>query len=107
MVGASWEGFALEEVVSRLDARPEECFFWATHQGAELDMLVVRGARRIGFEFKRTTAPSVTRSMRTAQEDLRLSDLYVVHAGTRSGNLAAGIRSVAFSRLLDDLEPLR
>ena len=41
MVGASWEGFALEEVVSRLDARPEECFFWATHQGAELDLLVV------------------------------------------------------------------
>lgn len=106
-VGASWEGFALEAVVSRLDVRSEECFFWATHQGAELDLLVVRGARRIGFEFKRTTAPSVTRSMRTAQEDLHLSELYVVHAGTRSGNLAAGIRSVAFSRLLDDLEPLR
>jgi predicted AAA+ superfamily ATPase len=106
-VGASWEGFALEAVVSRLGARTEECFFWATHQGAELDLLVVRGARRVGFEFKRTTAPSVTRSMRTAQEDLSLSELYVVHAGTRSGDLAPGVRAVAFSRLLDDLERLR
>lgn len=106
-VGASWEGFALESVVSRLEARPEECFFWATHQGAELDLLIVRGARRIGFEFKRTTTPSVTRSMRSAQEDLRLSELSVVHAGTRSGSLAPGIRAVAFSRLLDDVERLR
>ncbi len=106
-VGASWEGFALETVVARLEARPEECFFWATHQGAELDLLVVRGARRIGFEFKRTTTPSVTRSMRSAQEDLRLSELSVVHAGTRSGSLAPGIRAVAFSRLLDDVQRLR
>jgi hypothetical protein len=45
-VGASWEGFVLEQVVRRLDARPEECFFWATHSGAELDLLVVRGRRR-------------------------------------------------------------
>ena len=59
-VGASFEGFAMDAVVSRLGVRPEECFFWATYSGAELDLLVVRGTRRLGFEFKRTASPTVT-----------------------------------------------
>jgi predicted AAA+ superfamily ATPase len=107
IVGASWEGFALDAVVSRLGARPDECFFWAAHSGAELDLLVVRARRRLGFEFKRTTTPRVTRSMHTAAEDLGLSELCVVHAGRASGDLAKGIRAVAFDRLLTDLKPLR
>jgi len=107
VVGASWEGFALDAVVSRLGARPDECFFWAAHSGAELDLLVVRGRHRLGFEFKRTSAPAVTRSMRTAAEDLGLSRLDIVHAGARSGALAPGIRAVAFERLPEDLTPLR
>jgi predicted AAA+ superfamily ATPase len=82
--GASWEGFALNAVVHRLGARPEECFFWATHAGAELDLLVVRGRRRLGFEFKRTVAPKVTRSVRTALEDLGLQRLDVIHAGDQT-----------------------
>lgn len=106
-VGASWEGFALEAVIGRLGARPEECFFWATYSGAELDLLVVRGQHRIGVEFKRTTAPAVTRSMHVAADDLRLDRLYVVHAGTHSFELAPGIKAIAFARLLDDLKPLR
>lgn len=105
-VGASWEGFALEAVVARLGARPEECFFWATYSGAELDLLVVRGLKRIGVEFKRTTAPSVTRSMRVAADDLGLDRLYVVHAGNHSFDLAAGIKAIAFARVLDDIKPL-
>jgi len=105
-VGASWEGFALDAVVSRLEARPEQCFFWATHSGAELDLLVIRGRRRFGFEFKRTTAPSVTRSMHVALGDLGLEQLVVVHAGTQSFPMDKKIRAVAFRRILEDLRPL-
>lgn len=105
-VGASWEGFALHEVVLRIGARPEECYFWATHAGAELDLLVVRGQRRLGFEIKRTTSPSVTRSMHSARESLGLDRLDVVHAGETTFPLAPGIRAVAFARLADDLQEL-
>jgi len=106
-VGASWEGFALDQVISRIEAMPQECFFWATHSGAELDLLVSRGSRRLGFEFKRTTVPAVTRSMHVALEDLGLTSLDIVHAGTRTYPLGKKIRAVALSRLQDDLKPLR
>jgi predicted AAA+ superfamily ATPase len=106
-VGASWEGFMLEQVVRQLRARPEECYFWATHAGAELDLLIVRGAQRIGFEFKRTTAPHLSPSMRAALADLRLKSLEVVHAGEHTFPLATKVRAVAASRLLQDLHPLR
>ena len=105
--GASWEGFALEVVASRVGALPEECFFWRTHTGAELDLLVVRGSQRLGFEFKRTTAPVVTPSMRVALADLRLKRLVVVHSGEQSFPMAADIQAVALSRILTDLKPLR
>jgi uncharacterized protein len=105
-VGASWEGFVLAEVMRRLGARAEECYFWATHAGAELDLLVVRGSRRLGFEVKRTTAPSTSRSMHSALESLKLQHLWVVHAGQHTFPLAEDITALAFSRLLDDLEPL-
>jgi len=106
-MGASWEGFVLGQVIRRLGARPEECFFWATHQGTELDLLVVRGLQRFGFEVKRTVAPRVTRSMRHALADLGLKRLDVVHAGGDTFPLAEGIRAVGLERLLQDLEPLR
>jgi predicted AAA+ superfamily ATPase len=105
-VGASWEGFGIQAVIDRLGARREECFFWGTYAGAELDLLVVRGERRLGFEFKRTTAPTVTASMRIAIESLRLKRLDVVHAGRRTGPLSKGVRALAMERLLEDLEPL-
>jgi predicted AAA+ superfamily ATPase len=105
-VGASFEGFAMAAIVDRLGARWNECFFWATHAGAELDLLVVRGRTRIGFEIKRTVAPAVTPSMRTALTDLGLSRLDVIHAGDRTYPLAPRIRAIALSRILDDLRPL-
>jgi predicted AAA+ superfamily ATPase len=106
-IGASWEGFALREVVHRLGARQEECFFWRTHAGAELDLLVVRGSRRVGFEFKRSDAPHLTPSMRHALEDLRLTRLDVVHAGDSTFPLGPRVRAVALERLLQDVAPLR
>jgi predicted AAA+ superfamily ATPase len=105
-IGASWEGFVIDEIAMRLGARPEECFFWATYAGAELDLLIVRGVRRRAFEVKRTTAPRTTRSMRAAMESLGLERLDVVHAGEETYPLARGIRALAFSRLEEDLEPL-
>jgi predicted AAA+ superfamily ATPase len=106
-LGASWEGFLLESVIKRLGARPEQCYFWATHTGAELDLLVVRGRRRLGYEIKRTTAPQLTPSMRSAFEDLGLSSLDVIHAGSETFPLARGVRAVAARRLLTDLPPPR
>jgi hypothetical protein len=106
-VGASWEGFGISEVVSRLGARPEECYFWATHSGAELDLLVVRGRRRFGFEFKHTDAPRMTRSTHTALDDLKPDRLDVVHAGPHTFPLAEKVRALALVRVSEDLEPLR
>jgi predicted AAA+ superfamily ATPase len=106
-IGASWEGFALENVVRRLGARPDQCFFWATHGGAELDLLVVHGRRRFGFEVKRTISPRVTPSMGIALRDLNLSRLDVIHSGELTFPLAKGVRALAFSRLMEDLKPLK
>jgi len=104
--GASWEGFGIGEAVTRLGALPDECHFWATHAGAELDLLVVRGRRRIGFEFKRTGAPAITASMRIAERDLALDRLYVVHAGSRTFRMDRKILAVPLSRLRLDVPPL-
>jgi predicted AAA+ superfamily ATPase len=105
-VGASWEGFALGEVATRLGARTEECFLWATHGGAELDLLVVRGNVRLGFELKRTATPTVTRSMHGALADLKLDRLDVVYPGHRTYPLGDRIRALALPRLLKDLQTL-
>lgn len=106
-MGASWEGFVIEQLSARLGAEPDECYFWATHAGAELDLLVVRGAVRKGFEIKRTSAPAITPSLRSALSDLNLSSLDVIHAGERTFDLHEQIRAVSISRLLDDIKPLR
>lgn len=102
-VGASWEGFVISQLGMLLEVRPEECFFWATHAGAELDLLLVRGRKRIGFEIKRTSSPAVTPSMRTALSDLKLTRLFVIHAGEHSFDMANKIRAVAFTHVFDEL----
>ena len=106
-VGASWESFAMSAVIARLGARPEECYFWATHQGAELDLLVVRGRHRHGFAFKRHSAPVITASMRVALSDLGLESLTVVHAGDATYPMAQRLRAVPFPKLSTELRPLR
>jgi uncharacterized protein len=78
-VGASWEGFALEQVIAFLDSR--DVYFWATHGGAELDLLVRIAGKHYGFEFKYADAPSTTRSMHVAIDDLNLEHLWVVYPG--------------------------
>jgi len=80
-IGASWEGFALEQVISLLETR--DAYFWATHAGAELDLLVMISGKRYGFEFKYADAPGRTRSMQSALEDLDLEQLWVIYPGER------------------------
>ncbi len=81
-LGASWEGFALEQVLNLV--RPEQAWFWATHAGAELDLLIFAGGKRYGVEFKFSEAPKITRSMHSALADLDLSHLWVVYPGAHS-----------------------
>lgn len=80
-IGASWEGFALQQVVRRLNVGWDACHYWKLHSGAELDLFVQSGGRRFGFEFKFSDTPRVTPSMHSALEHLRLDGLYVIHAG--------------------------
>lgn len=105
--GASWEGFVLEQIARQLMARVDECFFWATHGGAELALLVVRGQQRLGFEIKRTTSPKITPSMSHALSDLKLGSMDVIHAGENTFPMDKKIRAVALKRLLQDIKPLR
>lgn len=96
--GASWEGFALDQVL-RI-ARPDEAYFWATHAGAELDLLMFKDGRPVGVEFKRSDAPQLTPSMRIAMDDLALDALFVVYPGDRTYTLAPRIQVVPLSSLL-------
>ena len=98
-VGASWEGFALKVVIERLGARPEECFFWAAHTGAEIDLLVARGCVRIGVEIKRTSSPGATRSMHAVLEDLDLDRIDVIHASNATFPLTERIRAMALTQI--------
>jgi len=101
--GASWEGFALDQVL-RI-ARPDAAYFWATHAGAELDLLMLKDGRRVGVEFKRADAPTLTPSMRIAMQDLGLDALYVVYPGTRRYALAQGVQALPLAALLPAVSP--
>ena len=82
-LGASWEGLAIEHVLRVTRAEPGEAFCWSTHGGAELDLMLVRGSQRWGFELKYSDAPRTTKSMRVALEDLKLDRLFVIYPGEK------------------------
>ncbi|MDZ4065131.1 MAG: ATP-binding protein, partial [Coriobacteriia bacterium] len=93
--GASWEGFVIEQLIAQ---EPHEgAWFWATHQGAEMDLVLQRGARLLGVEIKRTDAPKITPSVRIALEDLGLDRVVIVYPGTRRYPLAENIEAVPLS----------
>jgi predicted AAA+ superfamily ATPase len=77
--GASWEGYVIEEILKVVI--PDEAYFWATHTGAELDLLLIKRGQRIGVECKRMDAPRITASMRIALHDLQLDRLFVIYPG--------------------------
>ena len=104
IAGASWEGFALESVRARF---PEaQAFFYATHGGAELDLLLIYHDRRYGFEMKLNEAPKLTRSMMVSIEDLKLDGLFVIYPGTRQYPLSERVSAVPIS-LLEEYSGLK
>ncbi len=101
-VGASWEGFAIEQVLSITGDR--DAYFWATHNGAELDLLVEWQGKRLGFEFKYGDAPGLTKSMHIALRDLKLDQLFVVYPGGQSFPLGPKAELVGIRDLPTRLE---
>ncbi len=98
-VGASWEGFALECVIRELGLEPGESFFWSTHAHAELDLLAFVRGRRVGFEFKRSDAPKIERSIHVALEDLGLDHVFVVFPGSAEIRLAEKVDAFGLEAL--------
>ena len=102
-VGASWEGFVIEQILS---IEPhDEAYFWGTHQGAEMDLILQRGAERLGVECKRTDAPRMTKSIRIAIEDLALGRVVVLYPGTKRFSIAERVEAVPL-RAIADGDPL-
>ncbi len=95
--GASWEGYAMEEAINAV--QPDDMYFWATHQGAELDLLLFKNGRRLGVETKRMDAPKITSSMRIALEDLKLEQLVVLYPGPKEYALAERVRVVPLAKV--------
>ncbi|MEI8295673.1 MAG: ATP-binding protein [Alphaproteobacteria bacterium] len=99
-VGASWEGFALEEIIRYHNADFQDCFFWATQAGAEVDLLIVQAGHKKAFEFKYTNNPSTTKSMHIAMETLGLDQLTVIIPGNAAYFLNENIRVYGLERYL-------
>lgn len=97
-LGASWEGFVLEELIHAWSIT-NPCFY-AVHSGSELDLFFIKDGKRIGVEIKRADAPRLTRSMARVQKDLRLDELRVIYPGTRTYELAEGITVLPFKSLI-------
>jgi predicted AAA+ superfamily ATPase len=98
-IGASWEGFAIEHVISAFETR--DAYFWATHAGAELDLMVSIKGKRYGFECKYADAPGRTRSMHVALQDLKLEHLWVIYPGTQEYKLHEKITVAPLKTILD------
>ncbi len=103
-LGASWEGYAIETVLAA--SMPDEAYFWGTHGGAELDLLLLKDGRRIGVECKRVDAPRLTRSMGIALQDLHLERIVVVYPGNRAYDLADNVSVVPLRTLAEPPEHL-
>ena len=97
-VGASWEGYAVEEVLKAL--QPDEAYYWATYNGAEIDLILFKDGRRVGVECKRADAPALTPSMRIALADLKLDQLSVVYPGEKKYSLARNVEVVPLAKFV-------
>jgi len=104
-LGTSWEGFILEQLISLIDTR--DFYFWATHSGAELDLLVFVEGKCYGFEIKYSDAPTLTKSMKVAVQDLDLFKLFVIYPGTKSYVLSKNIITIPVSEMIQIKERLK
>lgn len=102
-LGSSWEGFALESTIRHHKASDGEYYFWETQGHAELDLLIIKNGKRLGFEFKYTDMPKITKSMTIAIEDLRLDKLFIIFPGKISFPLTTNIDAVGLENYLTDV----
>jgi len=102
--GASWEGYIIEQVINF--AEPDEVYFWATHNGAEIDLVFSKGGRMYGVEVKRADAPGLTPSMRAALEDLKLKRIAVIYPGQKRYTLHKQVDVVPFNEVLGGMKGL-
>ncbi|NTU59610.1 MAG: DUF4143 domain-containing protein, partial [Deltaproteobacteria bacterium] len=102
--GASWEGYVIEEVLRAV--QPDEAYFWATHQGAEVDLVLLKDGRLLGVECKRADAPRLTPSLRIALDDLELERIAVVYPGNRRYGLADRVEAVPLAAVVDGVPGL-
>lgn len=101
-LGASWEGFALELVIRAHKTPQEECFFWAIHQQAKLDLMIFLEGKRIGFEFKWADAPTLTKSVRIACEVLNLDQCFLIYPGKKQYQLADNVFVIGLEQYINE-----
>lgn len=104
-LGASWEGFALEEIIRYYDVEDEDCYFWATHGGVELDLLLFKDGKKLGFEFKYSDAPKLSFSMRTSIKSLDLDRLTIVYPGDKNVQLDEKIYLLGLKHISREMMP--
>jgi predicted AAA+ superfamily ATPase len=99
-IGPSWEGFAIEMIIQKYGGDQGRCYFWSAHGRAELDLMILSGSRRIGFEIKHTDSPGITRSLQTAKNDLNIDEIRLVYPGKERFPLDRGIEAVGLETLI-------
>ena len=99
-LGASWEGFALEEIIRLANASEEEAYFWSVHSQGELDLMIVKDGQRLGFEFKYADSPKATSACHMALEHLKLDQLTIVCPGDVEHELADKVRVRGLNRIM-------
>ena len=102
-LGASWESFAMEQVIAAHQARDQEVYFWGTHSQAELDLYIAGYGQAHAFEFKFSDAPKITKSMRIALEDLQLNRINIIYPGDGDYFLEKNIRVIGLQKYIDSL----
>jgi len=102
--GASWEGYVIEETIKSIE--PDEVYYWATHSGAEIDLVLIKNGRMLGVECKRMDAPRITPSMRIAREELNLEQIAVVYPGRKRYALGDGVAAVPLNAVAEGMQGL-
>lgn len=103
-IGASWEGFAVEEIIRLYNAEPDNCYFWSTQHQAELDLLIISEGKKYGFEFKFTDSPKISKSMHIALEDLKLDKITIVIPGNENYALSESFEVKGLEAISQNLE---
>ena len=102
--GAPWEGFVIEEVLHAIE--PDDVYYWATHQGAEIDLTLFKGGKMYGVEIKRQDAPAMTPSMRIALEDLKFERIVVIYPGSKRYELHKQVSVVPFGQVVGGMKTI-